>query len=111
MTVITLDAIESVKELKSVGFTEDQAEVQVKLLLDAINKSEMARLEKFATKHDLKELELRITRVKSDVRRDVTDVWCKIADIKTKIIKRVTELLVVGILIGGFWAVVKLLLA
>ena len=135
MTVITLDAIESVKELKSVGFTEDQAEVQVKLLLDAINKSEMARLEDFATKRDLKEFELRITKVianvqievagmradvqkeiagiGADVKLEIADLRREIAETKSGVIKWVAGMLLVqsGILIGGFGAVVKLLLA
>jgi chromosome segregation ATPase len=133
MTVIAFDAVESIKELKSVGFTEDQAETQVKVLLDAIRKTETIHFEEFATKHDLKELELRITEVIADVRREVAnvqrevangqrevanlqrevvDVRREIAESKTEIIKWIAGMLVVqsGILIGGFFAVIKLLL-
>jgi hypothetical protein len=51
---IAFDTHEYVKKLKSVGFTEEQAEVQATALADLID-------EQLATKQDLRELELRLT--------------------------------------------------
>jgi hypothetical protein len=74
--------------------------------------NEMIHIEELAKKRDLKELELRITEVIADVQREVTDVRREIAESKTEVIKWVAGMLVVqsGILVGGFFAVVKLLL-
>jgi len=43
-----------VKKLKSVGFTEEQAEVQTEAIAELID-------ERLATKQDLRELEMRMT--------------------------------------------------
>jgi hypothetical protein len=51
---IAFDTLAYAKKLKSVGFTEEQAEVQAKALSDLIN-------DQLTTKQDLKELELRLT--------------------------------------------------
>ena len=50
---ITFDTLAYAKKLKTVGFTEEQAEVQAETLAEIID-------EKLATKQDLKELELRL---------------------------------------------------
>ncbi|MBF0434927.1 MAG: DUF1640 domain-containing protein [Magnetococcales bacterium] len=75
MTTITFDTHAYIKELKSVGFTEEQAEVQAKTLssifktnLDELaTRKDLKELE-MATKRDLKELELTI---KSELRKDI----------------------------------------
>ena len=51
---VSFDTLAYAKKLKSVGFTEEQAEVQAEALSDLIN-------DQLATKQDLKELELRMT--------------------------------------------------
>ncbi|MBS1259593.1 MAG: hypothetical protein MAG551_02666 [Candidatus Scalindua arabica] len=50
---VMFDTLAYAKKLKSAGFTEDQAEIQAEALASIID-------EKFATKQDLKELELRM---------------------------------------------------
>lgn len=47
------NALKYTQELEKAGFTREQAEVSMKLLIDIMN-------ENFATKSDLKELELRL---------------------------------------------------
>lgn len=55
MTTITFDTYEFVKELKQSGFNEEQAEG----LSSALKKTHEVQLEGVATKHDIKELELK----------------------------------------------------
>lgn len=68
MTAITFDTHAYIKELKAVGFTEEQAEVQAKTLSSIFN----ANLDELATRRDLKELELANKRdielLKADLR-------------------------------------------
>ena len=47
------DTLAYAKKLKSAGFTEEQAEIQAEALSEIIE-------ERLATKHDLKELEIRL---------------------------------------------------
>jgi len=54
MSVLVFDTHSYVKKLKAVGFSEEQAEVQVEALSALIE-------EQLATKRDLKELEERLT--------------------------------------------------
>jgi hypothetical protein len=79
MNTITFDTLELVKELKTAGFTEPQAEAVTRTMRHAVDvglsqsahKSELsglvtradlkAELSGFATKSDLRELELRMT--------------------------------------------------
>ena len=67
MTVITFDTHEFFKELKGVGFSDQQAEVITRLQKAAIKETlEQAKndyhLEEIANKRDLKELELELKR-------------------------------------------------
>lgn len=48
---ITFDTFASVKRLKEVGFTEEQAEVQTRIIAELVD-------DRLATKQDLKELDL-----------------------------------------------------
>ncbi|MGH7963983.1 MAG: coiled-coil domain-containing protein [Candidatus Binatia bacterium] len=56
MTAVTFDTYAFIKRLKESGFNETQAEA----LAEAIKGSQAAHLDTLATKHDLKELELKI---------------------------------------------------
>ena len=62
---IVFDTLLYAKKLKSVGFTEEQAEVQAEALADMVDetlatKKDLKELE-MATKRDLKELEMSLT--------------------------------------------------
>ncbi len=76
-TTITFDTHAYIKRLKSVGFTEEQAEVQAETFAEIIE-------ERLATKQDLKELEL---TMKNDLERGL-------ASVKSEIIKWVAGMLV-----------------
>ncbi|MBF0134969.1 MAG: DUF1640 domain-containing protein [Magnetococcales bacterium] len=54
MTTITFDTHAYIKELKAVGFTEEQAEVQANTLSSIFK----TNLDELATRRDIKELEL-----------------------------------------------------
>jgi len=56
MTSITFDTHEFIKELKLSGFKEEQAEG----LSSSFKKIQESQLEELATKHDIKELDLKI---------------------------------------------------
>ncbi len=73
MSSLTFDTLAYVKKLKAAGMPELQAEVQAETFAEIID-------EKFATKQDLKELELALKR--------------DIADAKIEIIKWVAGMLV-----------------
>ena len=67
MTTITFDTHEFIKELKSAGFSEQQAEAITKLQKTAISTTlEQVKhdyqLDDLATKRDLKELELKVAK-------------------------------------------------
>lgn len=78
MTTLTFDTHEFVRKLKGVGFSEEQAEVITDLQKTTVaNTLEQARhdyeLDNIATKRDLKELELKIELVKSELKRDIAE--------------------------------------
>ncbi len=68
---VVFDTHAYVKKLKSVGFTEEQAEVQAETIKDLID-------DKLATKRDLKELELALKRdikeLESMFNRDIKEL-------------------------------------
>ncbi len=85
MSTITFDTHEFIKELKSVGFSEEQAEVITNLQKATISTTlEQAKhdyqLDDLATKRDLKELEFRL-----EVR--IKDTELKIAESKAELIR------------------------
>jgi tetrahydromethanopterin S-methyltransferase subunit G len=93
MTTLTFDTHDFVKKLKGVGFSEEQAEVLTDLQkATSQNTLEQARhdyeLDDLATKRDLKEVELKIEMVKSELKREI-------ADTKADLIKWV-----VGVVVG-----------
>lgn len=93
MTALTFDTHDFVKKLKGVGFSEEQAEVLTDLQkATSQNTLDQARhdyeLDDLATKRDLKELELKIEMVRSELKREI-------ADTKADLIKWV-----VGVVVG-----------
>lgn len=102
MTTITFDTHEFVKELKDAGFSEQQAEAITKLQKSAISATlEQARhdseMDNTATKRDLREMELRfeskmkdtdlkIEQVKSDLQRWIVAVVFGVGLLQTTII-------------------------
>jgi len=64
---ITFDTLAYAKKLKKVGFTEDQAEVQVEVLSRLIN-------ERVATKHDIFNLRREMKEMESSLRRDIKEM-------------------------------------
>lgn len=57
---IPFDTHAFIKELKSAGLSEEQAEAQAAALSKALTAFQSAHLDNLATKHDLRELELRL---------------------------------------------------
>lgn len=54
MSSIIFNSLEYAKRLEAVGFTREQAETQANIMCEIVD-------DKMATKHDLRELELRLT--------------------------------------------------
>lgn len=78
MTTLTFDTYEFVKKLKDVGFSEQQAEVLTDLQKTTVlNTLEQARhdydLDNLATKRDIREIELKIELVRSELKRDISE--------------------------------------
>lgn len=78
MTTLTFDTHEFVKKLKDVGFSEEQAEAITSLQkTTSSNTLEQARhdydLDNLATKRDLREIELKIELVRSELKRDIAE--------------------------------------
>ena len=61
MTAITFDTHAFVKELKAVGFTEEQAETQVKVMSVALESSLATKADISLVRQEIKEMELRLT--------------------------------------------------
>ena len=57
---LAFDTLAYAKKLKSVGFTEEQAEVQAEALVEIIEDRLATKEDILALKRDLKELELRL---------------------------------------------------
>jgi hypothetical protein len=57
---MTFDTLSYAKKLKSVGFTEEQAEVQVEILAQIIDERLATKQDIFDLKRDMKEMELRL---------------------------------------------------
>jgi len=55
MIIMTFDTHESVKKLKAIGFTEEQAETQTKIIADLVE-------EPLSPKRDFKEIEVALHR-------------------------------------------------
>ncbi|MDD1608704.1 MAG: CCDC90 family protein, partial [Methylococcaceae bacterium] len=70
-------------ELVESGLAEKTAEALTK----AVTKIETAKLEELATKRDLKEIELKIELVKSELKRDIETVRKEMAENKAELIR------------------------
>ncbi len=90
MATITFDTFENVKRLKAVGFTEEQAIEQTKIISELVEN-------RLATKQDLKELEISLKN----------DLDLKISATKVELIKWVAGMLIVQA--AAIAALVKLL--
>lgn len=71
VATITLDTLAFVKQLKSAGFTDSQAEVQAQAINQVLADFQTSRLNELATHADLQsvkaELQAEIARTKSDI--------------------------------------------
>jgi carbamoylphosphate synthase small subunit len=77
-TLVALDTYALVTKLKEAGVPEQQAAAQVETITKAIDSAlEQARhdykLDDLATKRDIKEMELKIELVKSELKRDIAE--------------------------------------
>lgn len=92
MATLAFDTHEFVKELKDVGFSEQQAEVITKLQkMTSTTTLEQAKhdyeLDNLATKRDLKEVELKIELVKAELKRDIETVRKEMAENKAELVR------------------------
>ncbi|MBF0179690.1 MAG: DUF1640 domain-containing protein [Magnetococcales bacterium] len=91
MTAITFDTYAYIKELKDVGFTEEQAAVQAKTLSSIFR----SNLDDLATRRDLKELEMATKRdinalemaTKRDLKELDAKMDVKLSETKAELIK------------------------
>jgi hypothetical protein len=68
---ITFDTFQYAKDLKKAGFTEIQIETQVKYAKEQAKGINEWIDDSLATKQDIKELDLKIELVRSDLRKDM----------------------------------------
>ena len=80
MATITFDTLAFVKQLKSAGFSDTQAEIQAQAINQALSDFQTTRLNELATKADLKP--------------ETSQLQAEIARSKTEIIKWVAGMLV-----------------
>lgn len=67
MQNITFDTHENVKRLLSVGFTEDQAEMQTKIIGNLVD-------DQLVTRYDLGKLELSIEELRRDIKESASNL-------------------------------------
>ena len=99
-TTITFDTHAFVKQLKSAGFNDNQAEVQAQTINQALSDFQSNRLNELATKADL-------LTVKAELQTEITSTKAEIAASRSETIKWVAGMLVVQA--GVVAALVKLL--
>jgi len=83
MSAIPFDTHAFYSELVESGLAEKTADALTK----AVTKIEVAKIEELATKRDLKEIELKIELVKSELKRDIETVRKEIAENKAELIR------------------------
>jgi len=83
MSAMPFDTHAFYVELVESGLAEKTAEALTK----AVTKIETAKLEELATKRDLKEIELKIELVKSELKRDIETVRKEMAENKAELIR------------------------
>ena len=96
MNTIPFDTLQFAAELMQGGFTEAQAKTMTKAVTKIQQESFTTvveqvkhdyRLEDIATKRDLKETELKIELVKSELKRDIESVRKEIAETKADLVR------------------------
>ena len=105
MSVMAMfDTLAYAKKLKSVGFTEDQAEIQAEALAEIID-------EKLATKQDIQDLNKDMKEMEVALKRDIKEMEINLKrdmnECKTHMIIRLGAIQAAGIAIVA--ALVKLL--
>ncbi len=83
MSAMPFDTHAFYVELVESGLAEKTAEALTK----AVTKIELAKLEELSTKRDLKEIELKIELVKSELKRDIETVRKEMAENKAELIR------------------------
>jgi len=83
MSAIPFDTHAFYSELVESGLAEKTAEALTK----AVTKIETAKIDELATKRDLKEIELKIELVKSELKRDIETVRKEMAENKAELIR------------------------
>ncbi len=74
MTSLTFDTYAFIRKLKESGIPEDQARAQVEALSTAFEQfQEESHYTDLATKHDIRELELKIELVRAELKRDMAE--------------------------------------
>ncbi|MEO5363260.1 MAG: CCDC90 family protein [Magnetococcus sp. DMHC-8] len=68
---IPFDTLAFVKKLETAGVPSSQAEAQVEMLSDVLQKVEASRTQELATKGDVREAELRLEGKIESVRKDI----------------------------------------
>ncbi len=78
MTAITIDTYALINSLKEAGFEESQAKAQIDAITQIVNVTREQiehdhRLDDTASKRDIREIELKIELVKSELKRDIAE--------------------------------------
>ncbi len=74
---IIFDTFQYAKDLQKAGFTEIQVETQVKYAKEQTKNISEWIDDSLATKQDIKELELKIEQVRTDLKRDIRELWLR----------------------------------
>ncbi|MFI3158303.1 MAG: DUF1640 domain-containing protein [Methylococcaceae bacterium] len=120
MNAITFDTLQFANRLKSVGFTDEQAEMLTELQRTATDSTlEQARhdyhLDDVATKRDLKELETALKHdielLRADTGRMIAETNQRIAETKAELIRWVVGagLLQTSLIIGALMKIAHLI--
>lgn len=71
---VVFDTLEYAKRLKSVGFTEQQAEAQVEVLADIIEEKLATKQDIAVLQKDMKEIEKNMKEMETSLRRDMKEL-------------------------------------
>lgn len=88
MTTLAFDTHAFVKRLHDVGFTDLQAETLTQLHQEVVDSAlDQVSHKELASKHDMRELELKIELLRADVKRDVAEMKRDMAENKSDLIR------------------------
>lgn len=74
MSTLTFDTYAFIRKLKESGIPEEQARAQVEALSSAFEQFQgETHFTKLASKHDIRELELKIELVRAELKRDMAE--------------------------------------